>query len=73
MTGLASFDPFFGFFFRSFCVKHFPGCHSISVLQGSKQNLTYTVNRNMKINPKKLNDIAYPSDFSNIGSSSSIM
>lgn len=38
-----------------------------------KQNLTYTANRNMNINPKKLKDIAYPIDFSNIGSSSSIM
>ncbi|MFS7936392.1 hypothetical protein Hanom_Chr05g00415041 [Helianthus anomalus] len=33
VMGLAFFDPFFGFFFSIFCVRHFPGNHSISVLQ----------------------------------------
>lgn len=36
VIGLAFFDPFFGFFFRIFCVKHFPGSQSMSVLQSAK-------------------------------------
>lgn len=35
VIGLEFFDPFLGFFLRSFCVKHFPGYHSISVLQNT--------------------------------------
>jgi hypothetical protein len=36
VIGLAFFDPFLGFFLRSFWVKHFPGYHSISVLQHTR-------------------------------------
>jgi hypothetical protein len=35
VMGLAFLDPFLGFFFRIFCVKLFPGCHSISVLENT--------------------------------------
>jgi hypothetical protein len=33
VIGFAFFEPFFGFFFKIFCVRFFPGYHSISVLQ----------------------------------------
>lgn len=33
IIGFAFFAPFFGFFFKTFWVKLFPGSHSISVLQ----------------------------------------
>ncbi len=35
VMGLAFLVPFLGFFFRIFCVKLFPGYHSISVLQNT--------------------------------------
>lgn len=41
VMGLAFFDPFRGFFFSSFSVKHFPGCHSISVLRVAPQGMSY--------------------------------
>lgn len=37
VIGLTFFDPFFGFFFKIFCVKHLPGYHSISTLQRCTQ------------------------------------
>ena len=38
LIGLPLFDPFLGRFCRIFCVKHFPGYHSISVLQRSTKD-----------------------------------
>ena len=37
VIGLAFFEPFLGFFLRIFCVRHFPGCHWISVLKEIKE------------------------------------
>ena len=36
VIGLELLDPFLGFFIVIFCVKHFPGIHSISVLKKTK-------------------------------------
>lgn len=48
VIGLAFFEPFLGFFLSIFCVKVFPGYHSISVLHSKHHSLNKVEEENFQ-------------------------